>query len=177
MLRGNCKFISFFIVISLLGCSKKLTKSEQVFPENRDKFAQKPEAALVDKAPAVRIEDLLSTIYFDYDQSSLGSDAIGALERIAPYLANHSSIRLQSEGNCDERGSSEYNMGLGEKRARSVKQWLVAYGIAESRIEMVSYGKERPVKYGCSNESCHSQNRRVEWKVLLMPDQVTSSSN
>jgi peptidoglycan-associated lipoprotein len=173
MVRDNCKFISLVIVISLLGCSKKLTKSEQILPENRNKFAQKTEAAIVDKAPVVRIDDLLSTIYFDYDQSLLRSDAIRVLERIAPYLANHSSIRLKSEGYCDERGSNEYNMGLGEKRSRSVKQWLVAFGIAESRIETISYGKKRHATFDCSDESCHSQNRRVEWKVL-MPEQVTS---
>ncbi|MBN1575309.1 MAG: OmpA family protein [Chitinispirillaceae bacterium] len=174
MSRCNCTFLSLVIVMALAGCSKKVTKSEQLLSDTRDKFPQKKVETVSDKAPAVRLNDLLSTIYFDYNQSVLRSDAIRALERIAPYLANQSAIRLQAEGHCDERGSSEYNMGLGEQRSRSVKQWLVAYGIPQSRIEITSYGKERPVNAYCGNESCHELNRRVEWKILSMPDRVAS---
>ena len=72
-----------------------------------------------------------------------------------------------AEGNADERGSSEYNMGLGENRARAVKNYLTGYGIDASRIETTSYGEERTARTGCgSDDACHQENRRVEWTVL-----------
>ncbi|MDD5674372.1 MAG: OmpA family protein, partial [Chitinivibrionales bacterium] len=70
------------------------------------------------------------------------------------------------EGNCDERGSAGYNMGLGENRARVVKEYLVSYGIPASRIEITSYGKERPAVPNCTDDPCHAKNRRDEFKVL-----------
>lgn len=73
-----------------------------------------------------------------------------------------------AEGNCDERGSSEYNMGLGENRARAVQSYLSNYGISADRVQTTSYGEERPARSGCGKgeDECHAQNRRVEWQVL-----------
>jgi peptidoglycan-associated lipoprotein len=109
----------------------------------------------------------LATVYFDFDKYDLRSDAVASLGITAKFLQDHATFRVLAEGNCDERGSEEYNMGLGEKRAKAVKKYLTSYGISADRIETTSYGKERPVKTGCgSDDACNQANRRVEWKVL-----------
>jgi peptidoglycan-associated lipoprotein len=89
------------------------------------------------------------------------------LETIASFLKDHPSVRLMAEGNADERGSSEYNMGLGENRAKAVKNYLTSYGISSDRVETTSYGRERPANSNCGeDDACHAKNRRVEWRVL-----------
>lgn len=98
-------------------------------------------------------------VYFGYDQSTLGSDALAILDKnIAQLRSNNQHIRL--EGNADERGTREYNLALGERRANAVAQYLEANGIASSRIETISYGKERPADPG-HNEAAWAKNRRV----------------
>ena len=81
------------------------------------------------------------------------------LQRQAAWLARYPSVRVNIEGNCDERGTREYNLALGARRANAVKEYLVSLGVAASRVETISYGKERPI---CSEstESCWAQNRR-----------------
>ncbi len=106
--------------------------------------------------------DLESVFYFDYDQSNLTSSARAALDAQAGALRGGSSaIRL--EGHADERGSREYNLALGERRAKAVADYLAIQGVSRARIEVVSYGEERPVSLR-SDESAYSQNRRVELK-------------
>ena len=103
-----------------------------------------------------------NVFYFEYDSSTLTPAAIDALNaHIAALQGGDSSVRL--EGHTDERGTREYNMALGERRANSVRDYMVANGIATYRIETVSYGEERSVAYG-SGESNGSQTRRVELK-------------
>lgn len=105
---------------------------------------------------------VLSDVYFDYDQSMLRSDAKTVLEANARRLKADNSRTLLIEGHCDERGTVAYNLVLGEKRARMVKQYLEDLGIASSRIQMTSYGKEKPF---CSAHSadCWQQNRRAHF--------------
>ena len=105
---------------------------------------------------------VLSDVYFDYDQSALRSDAKAVMEANARRLKADNSRTLLIEGHCDERGTVAYNLVLGEKRARMVKQYLEDLGIASSRIQMTSYGKEKPF---CSEHSadCWQQNRRAHF--------------
>jgi peptidoglycan-associated lipoprotein len=100
-----------------------------------------------------------STVYFDYDQSSLTSEAQATLDRQAAFLKASPSFRLIIEGHCDERGTREYNLALGDRRASAVRDYLVAKGINASRLSTISYGKERP-SVGGSNETSYSLNRR-----------------
>ena len=100
-----------------------------------------------------------STVYFDYDQSSLTSEAQATLDRQAAFLKASPSFRLVIEGHCDERGTREYNLALGDRRASAVRDYLVAKGINASRLSTISYGKERP-SVGGSNETSYSLNRR-----------------
>jgi peptidoglycan-associated lipoprotein len=115
------------------------------------------------------IRNALTVIYFDFDQSSLRPEAINALGRIGSVLREYPSVRLMAEGHADERGTSAYNMGLGENRARSVRDYLVSYGISSDRIQITSFGKERPAQPNCGgDEQCHGMNRRVEWRILSL---------
>jgi peptidoglycan-associated lipoprotein len=108
-------------------------------------------------------EDLFSQnvkdVYFDYDKSDVRGDQQASLQADAQFLTQHSNMNVVIEGHCDERGSTEYNLALGDQRASSVKSALTALGISAGRIKTISYGKEKPF---CSesNEACWQQNRR-----------------
>ena len=118
-------------------------------------------------APDVLSEDLatlnrkgyLKDAFFDYDQAVLRPDAREALTADAGWLKKYASAKILVEGHCDERGTEEYNMALGERRAEAVREYLAAMGVGAARVQTVSYGKERPF---CSqeNESCWQENRR-----------------
>jgi peptidoglycan-associated lipoprotein len=97
--------------------------------------------------------------YFDFNKADIRPDAREALTKTADFLRNYPQFRVTVEGHCDERGSTEYNLALGDRRASAVKQYLVSLGISADRISTVSFGKEKPF---CtqSNEACWQQNRR-----------------
>jgi peptidoglycan-associated lipoprotein len=97
--------------------------------------------------------------YFDFDKADIRPDARAALSQTADFLKGHPSIKATIEGHCDERGSTEYNLALGDRRATAVKQYLVSLGVSADRLSTVSFGKEKPF---CneSSESCWQQNRR-----------------
>lgn len=98
-------------------------------------------------------------IFFDFDKYNVRADQRGQVEKWAAWLKRNPSVRVTVEGHADERGTREYNLGLGERRANSVKDALVASGIDAGRLTTVSYGKERPAVLG-SNEAAWAQNRR-----------------
>jgi peptidoglycan-associated lipoprotein len=97
--------------------------------------------------------------YFDYDKADLRPDARTALSKTADFLKNYPRFKVTIEGHCDERGSTEYNLGLGDRRANAVKQFLVSAGVSADRVSTVSFGKEKPFCME-SNEACWQQNRR-----------------
>ncbi len=102
------------------------------------------------------------TIYFSLDSSSIPSKYSKAIQAHAQYLANHHNVHLRLEGNTDERGTREYNVALGERRAESVKQALVLSGANASQITTISYGEERPAVLG-HTEAAYAKNRRVDF--------------
>ena len=108
-------------------------------------------------------EDLIvnvgDRVFFNYDSSDLDSDAQELLQDQVAWLKQYSDVSLIVEGHCDERGTREYNLALGEKRAQSVKNYLISLGISSDRISTSSYGKERPAVVG-SNDGAWAQNRR-----------------
>ena len=114
-------------------------------------------------APTVTDEDLfnqnIKDIYFDYDKSDIRADQRASIQADMTFLTQHPNMSFTIEGHCDERGSTEYNLALGDKRASAVKDELTTAGISASRIKTISYGKEKPF---CteSNEACWQQNRR-----------------
>lgn len=98
-------------------------------------------------------------VYFDFDQSTIRSEFIDTLRAHAAFLASNPDLRITVEGHCDERGSREYNIGLGERRANAVKRFLEAEGVSSVQINTISYGEERPDSLG-HNEQAWSLNRR-----------------
>ncbi len=108
-------------------------------------------------------EDLIvndgDRVFFNYDSFELDSDAQELLQDQVAWLKQHSGVSVIIEGHCDERGTREYNLALGEKRAQSVKNYLIGLGISSDRVSTISYGKERPAVVG-SNDGAWAQNRR-----------------
>jgi peptidoglycan-associated lipoprotein len=106
-----------------------------------------------------------NVIYFDLDESALADESRSALEAKAPVLLRHPSLRIRITGHADERGSDEYNLALGLRRAAEAKRYLAALGIPEDRIEIVTLGEERPAVQGHSEEAW-ALNRRAEFEVI-----------
>jgi peptidoglycan-associated lipoprotein len=107
-----------------------------------------------------------TVIYFDYDKSDLKTEARATLDAKLPLLRANSAVRIRIAGHTDERGSDEYNIALGQRRAAAAKNYLVANGIAADRIDVVSFGEDRPAAMG-SDESAWSRNRRDEFEIIV----------
>ena len=104
-------------------------------------------------------------IYFDFDRFDVRSEYQNVLREKADVLKRYPQINVLIEGHCDERGTEEYNMALGERRARAAYEYLLKLGVSPNQLQMISYGKDRPVVAG-NDESAWSQNRRDEFKVI-----------
>jgi len=102
-----------------------------------------------------------NSVYFAFDSSALDAAGSATLDAYAAWLNGHGGVRVTVEGNCDQRGSREYNLALGQQRADSVKDYLVAHGVSASRIDTVSFGEERPACTG-TGEACWAQNRHAD---------------
>lgn len=123
----------------------------------------------VQEQPAPNVADLFNQnvkdAFFDFNKSDLRADARDALQKDAEFLRSYPQVSVTIEGHCDERGSEEYNLGLGQRRADSAKQYLVSLGISADRLHTMSWGKEHPF---CSehNEDCWQQNRRAHFVMI-----------
>ncbi len=135
-----------------------------------------PDDPIDDTPPAVRddtpvyvdpnqeYEQTLQAVLFEFNKYRITGDAKPQLEGIADLLNDHPSWKILIEGHCDERGTNEYNLALGENRALSTKRYLNSLGVPESRFQTISYGEERPVSFGHDEESW-TMNRRAEFRV------------
>ena len=110
------------------------------------------------------IEGQFEPVYYEYDSSQIGPAERSKLEEVAGYMRRNPGVNVIVEGHCDERGSREYNLSLGERRALAARAYLVGLGIDGSRLQTRSYGSERPVAFG-HDESAWSQNRRAEFVI------------
>ncbi|MFZ3064703.1 MAG: peptidoglycan-associated lipoprotein Pal [Nitrospirota bacterium] len=154
------------VIIS--GCAKKATTKAE------GELAAKPAVEEKASAPAAKEEPIpaaeekkileLKDAFFDFDKSLIRDDAKAPLQNNAEFLRANKNTKIVIEGHCDERGTIEYNIALGQRRAESAKRYLVNLGIDASRISTVSYGKERPF---CKehNEDCYQSNRRAHFIV------------
>jgi peptidoglycan-associated lipoprotein len=127
-----------------------------------------PEGSAPD-AGSVTVEDLnrrgyLKDVFFDLDRAEVRGDQREVLDQNGAWLRKRTEVKIIIEGHCDERGTAQYNMALGERRAQTVTDYLVALGIAPSRIQVMSYGKERPFSHG-HDDSSWAQNRRAHFVV------------
>lgn len=109
-------------------------------------------------------EGQLQTVYFDYDKYHLRPDALNTLKNNALYLLEHPETRVLVEGHCDDRGSQEYNLSLGEKRAKEVRDYLIEAGVHPNRVKIISYGEERPAAPNGTEEGW-ALNRRAEFRL------------
>ena len=111
------------------------------------------------------------TIYFDYDKDEIRADQQAALDAKVPILTLNSNLRIRIAGHTDNRGSDEYNLAHGQRRAATTKRYLIARGIADSRIDVVSFGEERPAMQG-DNEDAWAKNRRAEFEIIAGADMI-----
>ncbi len=162
----------------LWGCPKKaeVTSAPEAQKEAAPREESKAESvkeAPVPEAPPAREEMKehapaattgLQPIYFDFDKSFIRSDAKAAMEANAKWLRANPTVNIRIEGNCDERGTKEYNQALGQRRAASAKKYLTDMGISAKRISLISYGKEKQV-CGDQTEECWQKNRRDDFMV------------
>ncbi|MFI4923197.1 MAG: peptidoglycan-associated lipoprotein Pal [Burkholderiales bacterium] len=160
--------LSILLAGLLASCASKEAKEESqqaTVPERgvaQGKLQTFPEQGAPQPMPsAAQAMPMERSIYFDFDKSIIKDQYQPLVKAHAQYLANNSSSRITIQGNCDERGSREYNLGLGQRRADAEKHALTVLGVSKSQIETVSFGKEKP---RCTehNESCWSQNRRAD---------------
>jgi peptidoglycan-associated lipoprotein len=107
-------------------------------------------------------------VYFDYDSSAIKSGEKSKIETVASFLKGNAAVALKVEGNCDERGTEEYNRALGERRALAIRQYLIQSGTAPERVDTISYGEDKPVDPG-HDESAWKKNRRGEFVIMTAP--------
>jgi peptidoglycan-associated lipoprotein len=179
MITANRKISSLAVLLvvallSLWGCPKKAEVASA--PEAQAPGGPQKEMVTQPATPspegAQRAEEMkekagtaaqaLKPIYFDFDKSFIRDDAKDVMKANAAWLKAHPNVKIRIEGNCDEKGTKEYNQALGQRRAASAEKYLVDLGISSKRISLISYGKEKPV---CteSTESCWEKNRRDDF--------------
>ena len=147
------------LVMGLSACQQTGQKEEA--PDNVNEFKQPREAPVERAAPPMATD--LGTVYFDFDSSRIRTDARDVLKKNAEALRS-SGNAVTIEGHCDERGDEEYNLALGERRANSVKAYLVDLGVGSGQLRTISYGESKPAVVG-SGESAWQWNRRAEFRT------------
>ncbi len=150
-------------------CSKKVVEPE-VVPVQEEVAVEEPleSQPVVEEVVAVmegRTSVPMLPVYFDFDASGIKGDQDARIQVNADFLTKNPEVNIRIEGNCDPRGTNEYNMALGERRALSAKKYLTNIGIAEERMTTISYGEERPLLYG-HDELSWAQNRRDDFVIV-----------
>ncbi|MCY4397996.1 MAG: OmpA family protein [Gemmatimonadetes bacterium] len=147
-----------------------IRRAEEAAAAERDRQEELARQRMERAAEAAR-QSLRETVYFDYDESAIRSDTEQRLRAKLDILRNNPGVQLRLEGHADERGTSEYNIALGNERAESVMQFFTGFGLDANRFSSVSYGEERPAAQG-STEAAWAQNRRVEFVVTAGGDDI-----
>jgi peptidoglycan-associated lipoprotein len=151
-------FVSVAIALSFgVGCGKKDVKEDEGTINNSTVNA--------DQGSSLAESMGIKTVYFPYDSSELSADAKATLRTSAGIIKGNANLRLQVVGHCDERGTEEYNMVLGEKRALKVKRFLTEQGVPADRLSHLSMGRSRPIDFG-HDEAAWAKNRRAEFEVI-----------
>lgn len=154
------------VLTFMTGCANKSTSQVMVAPNAPTGYTgviYTGVAPLVDNDETVKAlaSTLPSLVYFDFDSDEIKPQAAAILDEQAQFLTTNQTARVLVAGHTDERGSREYNMSLGERRAVAVRNYLLAKGINQASVEIISFGEERPIAFG-TNEEAWSQNRRAE---------------
>jgi peptidoglycan-associated lipoprotein len=141
----------------------KIEKVEQ--PVMREPVLSEEELYLQKSLEQINKEKPLANVYFDYDKAMIREDAKPVLETNASWLNKFKTIKILIEGHCDERGTEEYNLALGEKRAKAAMDYLTTLGVSSDRVKIISYGKSQPADPG-HNEAAWQKNRRDQFLVI-----------
>lgn len=172
-MKKNLTWIGFIIVLAFslsmfAGCAeKKAVVKEGASQEVASKGALTGEKAVKEEQSAkAAVEDVIKDIYFDFDKSNIRPDAREVLKTNADWFLKNSNVSIIIEGHCDERGTAEYNMALGQRRADEAKKYLVNLGVKGSTLKTISYGKERPIDSG-HDEEAWAKNRRDHFVVKI----------
>lgn len=158
----------------LIGCPKPPPPAPKAEPEppKMEEPAPRVEAPKVDEEALrrqriqARIAEVFKPVYFAYDQSTISAEGQATLQEIGTLMKEVPEITARVEGHADERGTNDYNLALGERRAKSVNDYLTSYGIQGSRLSPISYGEEKPAVEG-SDEGSWAKNRRVEFTTTF----------
>ncbi|MDH3868392.1 MAG: peptidoglycan-associated lipoprotein Pal [Desulfuromonadales bacterium] len=161
--------VTLLCVVVIAGCAKDLVV-ETIDAEAQNEAVQKKQASqnvddadILDKTTVINVG--LERVYFPFDQFALTNEARRVLDANAIILKSYPALKVSIEGHCDSRGSDEYNLALGERRAHVVKNYLVSLGIGSDRFETISYGEELPAD-SAMTESAWAMNRRTEFKTI-----------
>jgi len=177
--KGIWLILVLSLILFISGCAKKgVEQAEEITPPETEATTEAPGMDIqmpgteegVSAAAGPMIEEEIATfedrdIYFDFDKFNLVPEARKVLAEKASFLNAHPEIKIKVEGHCDERGTREYNLALGERRAKSAQDYLIFLGINPTRISTISYGEERPLDPG-HNEEAWAKNRRTHFVVL-----------
>lgn len=148
---------------------RRKVMEKQAMEERRlqeQRLAREREQSQDERQAQEIVDEILATrIHYDFDSYELRPEARKALQQISEHMKKFEGLRLVIEGHCDERGTAEYNLALGERRARAAYEFLILLGVGSDRMQIISYGEERPLDPR-TNESAWAQNRRAEFKVL-----------
>lgn len=155
-------------LVFMSGCAKEKVTDEAMKPSTDSEAMGKEES--LESKPMIgisegRTSEGMLPIYFDFDASDIRNDQVARIETNADFLKSESATKIRIEGNCDPRGTSEYNMALGERRAQSAKKYLVNLGIDEARLSTISFGEERLLMHG-QDELSWAQNRRDDFVIV-----------
>lgn len=148
----NTKILGAFAAVALLAACKSQTP-EATAPAT-------PVSTIVPGSQEDLVANVGDRVFYDFNKSGLRPDAKATLDKQAAWLAKYASVKVQIAGNCDERGTEEYNLALGNRRANAAAGYLKAKGVAAARLTTISYGKDRPTAQG-SNEQAWAQNRNA----------------
>lgn len=168
-LRSFVLNLFFVVMVSLLlgGCGQKTVDA----PGASDPAARgtaeslESEVSATDNIMEGRTSGPMLPVYFDFDSSSIRADQVERIETNADFLKKNPEVKVRIEGNCDPRGTKEYNLALGERRAQSAMKYLVNLGVNESRLSTVSWGEEKLLLYG-HDEISWAQNRRGDFVIV-----------
>ena len=176
------KILIVLLMIFAAGCAKKYVtapqapavqketvKKETVEPVKKEvvkEVVEPKEAKLQESAVIAKAEEpsVLKDVLFDYDKYNIRDDARPVLDTVSSFLKKNGTVNVVIEGHCDERGTNEYNLALGEKRAKAAKDYLTSLGVMPARLSIITYGEEKPL---CTeqNETCWQKNRRAHFVV------------
>ena len=178
MKKSLCLSLAFLLTFLLLAACKAKVKEVPPPPQAKEqpkveKVPPPPPPPLPTEEEIFRAKTLeqlnreqpIKMVFFDYDKYSIREDAKQALSADASWLNKFKSVRILIEGHCDERGTEDYNLALGEKRAKSAYDYLLSLGIADARMQTISYGKSQPIASG-HDEASWQRNRRAQFTII-----------